>query len=387
MDKTMKKRLAFIIRDLNYGGAQRQLITLVKGMDKKSFDVTLLYFYSGGILLKDLKDSGCRIICLEKQGRWDVLGFFWRLFQHLKTINPDILHGYLGESNLVTIFVKPFFRSSRIIWGIRESNTPPGRYGWLGRLLSLLGSPLSAFTDLIVVNSHAGKDYYLSQGYASDKMVVISNGIDTERFQPDLEAGGKVRAEWGVSENMILIGLVGRLDPMKDHHTFLQTAALLSKERQDVRFVCVGVGEETYTKELYQLTSDLGISEQVIWAGGRSDMPAVFNALNITCSSSCYGEGFPNVIGEAMACGVPCVVTNVGDSAWIVGDTGIVVPPENPEALAAGWNSLLNLALTDRLALTEKSRKTIIENFSVRNLVEKTEFYCSQIEIKGSFKC
>ena len=376
----MKTKVAFIIRDLNYGGAQRQLITLVKGINKQSFDVTLLYFYSGGILLKDLKDSGCRIICLEKQARWDVLGFFWRLFQHLKTINPDVLHGYLGESNLVTIFLKPFFPSTRIIWGIRESNTPSDRYGWLGLILSLLGIFLSVFTDLIVVNSHAGKDYCISQGYAADKMVVISNGIDTERFQPDSEAGAKVRAEWGVSENTILIGLVGRLDPMKDHPTFLKAVALLSRQRQDVRFVCVGVGEETYAKELYQLTNNLGISEQVIWAGGRSDMPAVFNALNITCSSSSYGEGFPNVIGEAMACGVPCVVTDVGDSAWIVGDTGIVVSPENPEALAAGWNSLLNLTLIDRVALTEKSRKTIIENFSVRNLVQKTEFHCSSRE-------
>jgi glycosyltransferase involved in cell wall biosynthesis len=375
----MKTKVAFIIRDLNYGGAQRQLITLVKGINKQSFDVTLLYFYSGGILLKDLKDSGCRIICLEKQARWDVLGFFLRLFQHLKTINPDVLHGYLGESNLVTIFLKPFFPSTRIIWGIRESNIPSDRYGWLGLLLSQLGNFLSAFTDLIVVNSHAGKDYCISQGYATDKMVVISNGIDTERFQPDSEAGAKVRAEWGVSENTILIGLVGRLDPMKDH---LKAVALLSKQRQDVRFVCVGVGEETYAKKLYQLTNNLGISEQVIWAGGRSDMPAVFNALNITCSSSSYGEGFPNVIGEAMACGVPCVVTDVGDSAWIVGDTGIVVSPENPEALAAGWNSLLNLTLSDRVALTEKSRKTIIEIFSVQNLVQKTEFYCSSIEKK-----
>jgi glycosyltransferase involved in cell wall biosynthesis len=208
-------------------------------------------------------------------------------------------------------------------------------------------------------------------------MVVISNGIDTERFQPDSEAGAKVRAEWGVSENTILIGLVGRLDPMKDHPTFLKAAALLSEERQDVRFVCVGVGEETYAKELYQLTNKLGILEQVIWAGGRSDMPKVYNALNIASSSSSYGEGFANVIGEAMACGVPCVVTDVGDSAWIVGDTGIVVPPKNPEALAAGWNSLLNLAVTDQVALAEKARKTIVENFSLRNLVQKTEFHCS----------
>ena len=369
----MKKKVVFLIRDLNYGGAQRQLVTLVKALHQEDcFDMTVLHFYSGGPLLRDLLDRGIPTISLEKQERWDVLGFFGRLFGHLKRIQPDVLHGYLGESNIVTMFVKPFFPSTRIICGIRGSNTPSGRYGWLGSLLSLLERLLSSFTDLIVVNSHTGKTDYLNQGYAPDKMVVISNGIDTERFQPDSEASAKVRSEWGIAENTILIGLVGRLNPMKDHPTFLKAAALLSKEREDVSFVCVGVGEENYAKELYQLTDELGISEKIIWAGGRSDMPAVFNAFNIACSSSSDGEGFPNVVGEAMACGVPCVVTDVGDSAWIVGDTGIVVTPKNPEALKTAINGLIEKANLDDYN-PQEIRQRIVEQFSVRQLVLKTK--------------
>ena len=369
----MKKKVVFMIRDLNYGGAQRQLVTLVKALDQEDcFDLTVLHFYSGGPLLKDLIDRDIPTISLEKQERWDVLGFFGRLFGHLKRIQPDVLHGYLGESNIVSIFVKPFFPSTRIIWGIRGSNTPSGRYGWLGRLLFQLERLLSSFADLIVANSHAGKADYVNEGYAPDKMVVISNGIDTERFQLDSEAGAKVRSEWGISENTILIGLVGRLNPMKDHPTFLKAAALLCKEREDVRFVCVGVGEENYAKELYQLTDDLDIYEKIIWAGGRSDMTAVFNALNIACSSSSDGEGFPNVIGEAMACGVPCVVTDVGDSAWIVGDKGIVVLPENPKALKTGINQLIEKANLDNYN-RENIRELIVEQFSVRQLVLKTK--------------
>jgi glycosyltransferase involved in cell wall biosynthesis len=369
----MKKKVVFLIRDLNYGGAQRQLVTLVKALHKEhSFDVTVLHFYSGGPLLKDLTDNGISTISLEKQERWDVLGFFGRLFGHLKRIQPDVLHGYLGESNMVALFLKPFFPSTRIIWGIRGSNTPSGRYGWLGNLLSKLQRLLSSFTDLIIVNSHAGKVDCLNQGYAPDKMVVISNGIDTERFQPDSGAGAKVRSEWGISENTILIGLVARLNPMKDHPTFLNAAALLSKERENVRFVCVGVGEENYVKELYQLTEDLDISEKTIWAGGRSDMPAVFNALNIVCSSSSDGEGFPNVLGEAMACGVPCVVTDVGDSAWIVGNKGVVVPPKNPEALKTAIDELIEKANFDDNNRQE-IRQIIVEKFSVIQLVIKTK--------------
>lgn len=369
----MKKKVVFLIRDLNYGGAQRQLVTLVKALHQENcFDVTVLHFYGGGSLLKDMIDHGIPTISLEKQERWDVLGFFGRLFGHLKRIQPDVLHGYLGESNIVTMFLKPLFPSTRIIWGIRGSNTPSDRYGWLGSILSQLERLLSSFTDLIVVNSHTGKADYVNQGFASDKMVVISNGIDTERFGPDSEAGAKVRSEWGISPNTILIGLVGRLNSMKDHPTFVNAAALLSKEREDVHFVCVGVGEENYAKELYQLTDDLGIAEKIIWAGGRSDMPAVFNALNIACSSSSDGEGFPNVVGEAMACGVPCVVTDVGDSAWIVGDKGVVVPPKNPEALKTAINELIDKTNLDDYN-PQEIRQLIVEQFSVGQLVLKTK--------------
>ncbi len=372
--KNMRKKIVFLIRDLNYGGAQRQLITLLNGIDKQSFDVTLLSFYSNGVLEKDLKDSGIPVISLEKRGRWDLFGFFWDLVQHLKHIYPDVLHGYLTESNLLTIFLKPFLPSTRMIWGVRASDIDLDRYGydWVERLSFQLECFFSRFADLIIANSHAGQAYHLAHGFSANKMIVIPNGIDTERFKPDLEARAKVRAEWGIPKETILIGLVGRLDPMKDHPTFLRAAALLSEERQNVRFVCIGYGQENYAQELYQLTNELGISEKVIWAGARADMPAVYNALDIACSASAYGEGFANAIGEAMACGIPCVVTDVGDSAWIVGDTGVVVPPKNPLALKTAIQKLIEKTGTNGSA-QEHIRQRIIERFSVLQLVLKTQ--------------
>jgi glycosyltransferase involved in cell wall biosynthesis len=369
----MKKKVVFLVRDLNYGGAQRQLVTLVKNIDKELFDVTLLYFYVGGLLLQDLQNTDCRVVCLEKTGRWDILGFFFRLLDQLKISQPDILHGYLGESNIVSILVKPFFPSTQIIWGIRASNMPIDQYGLVGRTLAQLEIFLSAFTDLIIVNSHCGRDHCLSQGYAAAKMVVISNGIDTEKFQPDLLTGAKVRAEWGVAETTTLVGLVGRLDPMKDHPTFLTAAAQLASTRQDLQFVCVGVGSAEYAAELVQLAQDLGIADRVIWAGGRSDMSAVFNALNLVCSASAYGEGFPNIIGEAMACGVPCVVTDVGDSAWIVGDLGSVVPPQNAEALKIALAKSIEQSIQFDRANSAEIRQRIIDRFSTGQLVATTQ--------------
>jgi glycosyltransferase involved in cell wall biosynthesis len=159
---------------------------------------------------------------------------------------------------------------------------------------------------------------------------------------------------------------------MKDHPNFLKAAAILSKERQDVHFVCIGNGSENYKQQLHQLALELNISQRVIWTGGRSDMPAVYNALDIVCSASAYGEGFSNVIGEAMACGIPCVVTDVGDSAWIVGDTGLVVPPQNTEALKTAMSSLVeNLKING--CCREYIRERILTQFSVEQLVLKTK--------------
>lgn len=378
-------KIAFLIPSLHYGGAERQLVTLVKALDKKCFDVTLFSCYPGGALEKDLENSGVKIISLEKRGRWDLFGFFWRLIHHLKSIKPAVLHGYLSTPNLLTIFLKPFFPSTRMIWGVREANVELTYHDWLSRLIFPWECFLSRFADLIIGNSNAGRAYYLSQGFPADKMVVIPNGIDTERFKPDLEARLKVRSEWGILEETILIGLVGRLEPIKDHPTFLKAAAILCKHRQDVCFVCVGSGSENYTQELYQLAEQLDISEKLIWTGSRADLPAVYNALDIASSSS-SSEGFANVIGEAMACCVPCVVTDVGDSAWIVDNTGKIVPPGNPEALVLGWHSLIGLAPSERLALKARARVRIIEHFSAQNLVQTTEFYLKKQQIDSQNK-
>ncbi len=369
----MKKKIVFLIRSLNYGGSERQLATLVKALDKQYFDITVLCFYAGGSLSLDqeLKDSGIPIICLDKQGRWDLFGFFWRLVQHLQRIDPDVLHGYIGIPNLLTIFLKLFFPSTRMIWGIRSSNVDPDFYDWLGRLVFRLECLLSRFADLIIVNSYAGREYYLNHGFPANKMTVIPNGIDIELFKPEQGARIKVRRSCGIPQDTILIGLVGRLDIRKDHPTFLKAAALLFQERHNVRFVCVGSGSENYARKLYELADELGISDQVIWVKARADMSAIYNALDIVVSSS-YTEGFSNVIGEAMSCGVPCVVTDVGDSAWIVGNTDVVVPPKNPEALKTAIKNLIE-TLGNNACDRTKIRQRIIDQFSVVQLALKTE--------------
>ncbi len=241
-------------------------------------------------------------------------------------------------------------------------------YDWFSRLALRIERSLSRFADLIIVNSQAGRRFAIEHGFPKNKLVMIPNGIDTDRFHPDPVSRHRVRTEWGIMENEKLVGLVARLDPIKDHQNFLRSAALLARERLDVRFVCVGDGSPAYRDRLHVLSRKLGLEKRLIWAGARSDVPAVFTALDVAVSSS-YGEGFPNVVGEAMACGVPCVVTDVGDSADIVGETGVVVPPRDSEKLAEGVRD----CLAGNRSKSAESRLRVERDFSIERLVERTE--------------
>jgi glycosyltransferase involved in cell wall biosynthesis len=180
-----------------------------------------------------------------------------------------------------------------------------------------------------------------------------------------------LRDEWSIDEKTVLIGLVGRLDPMKDHTTFLQAVKIFDQKECSVRFVCIGDGKEPYKSEIYSLFRTLRLNGSIIWTGARSDMPAVYNAMDIVTSSSSFGEGFSNVIAEAMACGVPCVVTDVGDSAIIVGKAGIVVPPEDPQALADGWRSMLKHLNDKSYSIKEMARMRIVSHYNSEIFIQK----------------
>jgi glycosyltransferase involved in cell wall biosynthesis len=361
-------KVLFLIRCLTYGGAERQLVLLANQLAARGHDVILAVFYGGGPLERDLDGSGVRLVALDKRSRWDLIPVLWRLIRILQRERPSILHGYMTDSNLAA-WAAHFLRPrSKLFWGVRASNMESENYDWLTAINTSIESRLSRFADRILVNSRAGLDYSAGRGFPRDKMIHIPNGIDTNRFRPLGGARWRMRAEWGYASSDKVIGLVGRLDPMKDHATFLRAAAILTQKQADARFICVGEGPGDYRRKLVALSRDLGIGDKVQWAAARPDMTAVYNALDVFCSSSRYGEGFPNVIGEAMACGIPCVVTDVGDSAYIVADTGAVVHPNDPEALAEALKKQL-----DNLSPSTSGRDRILRNFTVAHLVDRTE--------------
>jgi len=374
-------KIFFLIRSLGFGGAERQLVLLSKGLHDRGHEVVVATFYSGdgGPLERELLQAGVRIRPLHKQGRWDVVAFLLRLIRVVREERPDIVHSYLPDPNLMGVVLKPLFPTIRIVWGVRTSCMDLSRYDWLDRLSFKLNCWLSRFADAIIVNSHGGREDHITSDYPAEKMVVIHNGIDTERFRPDHEARRSTRLGWNVKDHERLIGIVARLDPMKDHPTFLEAAASIVRKQNNVRFICVGDGPAHYRASLQDLAKTLGLTEHVIWEGAREDVSSVYCAFDLLVSSSSFGEGFSNVIGEAMACGVPCVVTNVGDSAWVVGDQGEVVPPKNPVALMQAIEKLLNQNRYDPAEI----RQRVVDQLSVSSLVTNTEQVLNAL-IQGS---
>ncbi len=366
-------KIIFLIRTLGYGGAERQLVTLAKELQRHGYSVTIGVFYPDLALGKELYEAEVKVVVLNKKGRWDVIGFAFNLFRLLHREKPNILYAFMGASTALSILYKPFFRNMKIIWGIRASNMELSRKDTFLKASFSIDVFLSRFADIIIANSNAGRDYHIKYGFPSNKIIVIPNGINTSKFCPSIEEGLKVRKEWGVGNDEILIGIVARLDPMKDHETFIQAAWKLTRQEKKVRFLCIGDGPPSYKEKLQMLCKKIDIEDKFIWSNARDDIMAVYNAIDILSSTSSYGEGFPNVIGEAMACGVPCVVTDVGDSALIVGETGLVVPSRKSDAVCQAWEKML---LMDRRDIAIKARFRIEQNFSLENAVQRTIEAC-----------
>lgn len=366
-----KISVAFLIRSLESGGAEAQVARIAAGLDKDRFDVTVLCFYRRGSWVQFLESAGVEVVSLEKKGRWDLPAFSFRLIRSLRALDPHVLHSFLGPPNIFATVVKPLLRKPQVVWSIRASNVDFKEYDWTWGTTFRFERMLSRFPDLIIANSQAGKHHCLKNGFCDARMTVIPNGIDTEEFRPDSAAGRALRAQWGVAEDGKLVGLVARLDPMKDHANFLQAAAILAAENQDVRFVCIGGEGRQDRAQLRALAASLGISDRVIWAGHIGKVPSALSALDVHVSASAYGEGFSNAIGEAMAVGVPCVVTDVGDSALIVENLGVVVPARDSQALAEGWRRMLALNEHDFRALSEKCRRRIEDEYSLSSMLER----------------
>ncbi|MDR1889018.1 MAG: glycosyltransferase [Zoogloeaceae bacterium] len=366
------KRIILFTRKLDQGGAERQLVALAKGLKQRGRDVRVLSFYDDGFYDRELEDAGVALYSARKHGRYDIVGFLFRTIRLFRQLRPEVVYSFLSTPNLLSALLYPFIGRPRLVWSVRAAYMDMHRYDWLARWTSALENFLSRFAHCIIANSHKGKAWAIERGFPENRIQVIENGIDVQYFSPDAEGRRRLRHEWSVAEHERLIGMAARLDVMKDYPNFLHAAALLAQRQERLRFVCVGDGTAAYRMELKALAERLGLAEKLIWAGARADMPAVFSALEVFVSASAFGEGFSNSIGESMACGVPCVVTDVGDSARIVGDLGVVVPPRDAKALAEGMEQLLQ-HMDNEPDLQAQVRARIAQKFSLEHMIARHE--------------
>lgn len=356
-------KVLFLAPSLDAGGTERQLVQLANGLAGQGLDVGLALCRKQGALLAEVAPA-VRVVDLAKAGRADVAGFLWRAARLLRQERPQVLYSFLGTPNLAAALLRPVLPGIRLVWALRAG---PGGAGPdpLARLCHWAEARLSWVPDAVAVNSAAGRSAALVRGFPAERLALIPNGIDTRRFCPDRAAGAALRREWGGGEGVRLVGLAARLDPLKDHETFLRAAAQVARAESGVRFVCVGDGP--LAGPLRARARDLGLGDRLTWAGERADMPAVYNALDVCCLAS-RSEGFPNVLAEAMACGVPCVSTDAGDAAEILGDAGLVGPVRDPGALARALVRMLR-----EPGRGEAARARVLERYSLERMLERTE--------------
>jgi glycosyltransferase involved in cell wall biosynthesis len=303
----------------------------------------------------------------KRQGLSSHLVLVFRMLSLARHIRPRVIHGYLG-GNLYALLLSRFTRAS-CVWGIRRTSADPGKMNWRSRLATRITKWLSYLVQLIIFNSQAGRSNHERMGFRARRHVVIPNGIDVGRFHPDKSAGIAWRMRYDLEIDRPLLGIVGRLHPVKDHDTFLRAVALAIQHHPEMRAVCIGSGSSA---GLQIQEKALGVKGYVYWVGLCTDMPVAYNALDILALTS-TDEGFPNVVGEAMASGVPCVVTRAGDAEDIVGNTGLSAAVGDAAGIASAISMLLAESHEARVLRGSAARTRICDNYSVQALAERTQ--------------
>lgn len=371
-----------LITGLYRGGAEGQLQQLILHSDKRRFRHVVISLLDGGSVAAELAAAGIEVRSLGMaRGLPRPAGFF-RLLRILRLYKPDVLHCWLYHACLLGAVTAPLARVRKMIWGLRSANPHLRDYPVATRATVRMCAALSFLPDTIIVNSETSRIVHEQWGYRTRSMRVFANGVDHTRFFPDSEARKSARAELGLSLDDVLIGLFARYSPMKDHDTFFRAAKLVHRRHPQVRFLLAGEGITSDNRQLLRMLEENCLQEVTYLLGPRSDVPRLTAALDVCCLSS-WSESFPNVIVEAMACAIPCVATDVGDVARILGDTGRVVLPSAPEALAEAVSWLVAMDPAKRAALGHAARRRVLAHFTLQQNVTLYEDLYERAVMRG----
>lgn len=376
-------RVMHVITGLSTGGAETMLLKLVSAASG-GVEHVVVSLGDEGTIGPRIAALGVPVHCLRLQRNAPNPLKALSILPLARRIDPQLIQGWMYHGNLMASMAALALRDNAprnsgsrkqvpVIWNIRQTVYDLRNERWLTARFIRLGARLSAGPAAIIYNSQTSAAQHQNLGYRAERRVIIPNGFDCRILCPDEAFRKAVRSELSITDGTLLIGLVARYHPMKDHVGFLKAAAMVVRSHPEVRFVLAGTGVSSKQPVLAEAVKQNELQDHVILLGERSDIPRLNNAFDIGCSASAWGEGFSNSIGEAMACGVPCAVTDVGDSAYIVADTGLVSPPRDPQALANAIARLIGMGRSGRQQLGVQARRRIETEFSLPAIVRRYE--------------
>ena len=352
------RKILYVTAGLRGGGAEGMLARLATARPGVADEITIASLLPAEAHMQRLNAAGVGVLELRFDKAGGIATGLFKLARLIAHSRPDIVQGWMYHGDLaalVALVLSGRRKQTHLIWSIRCSAMDWRSYGLALSLVVKACALLSRWPDVVTANSLAGLKSHLALGYRPRRTQVLANGIDVDHFRPDAAARAAVRAELGIPENAMVLAHVARVDAMKDHGSFLAAMAALP----DVFALLVGAG-----------TENLGPAPNLFRLGRRCDVARLLAAADVVASSSRRGEGFSNVLAEGMACGLPAVATDIGDASLIVGDTGLVVPPQSPETLAAAIRTLAAESPSLRAARGRRARERIVENFSMRHAVQ-----------------
>ena len=378
-------RILHLITGLDAHGAERVLSSLVKSSDASRFCHEVVSMTDVGPIGQQLILAGFKVSVLCMRRGVPSPAALLRLGKIMSRYKPQVLHCWMYHANLLGLLVGRLTGVPHIVWGIRSANVEVSTYSRLTRWVIWLGARFSRLPAVITVNSEAGRRLHQMWGYDVARIALIPNGFDIDLFKPDPAARLSVRAELGIAEHTVLVGLVARFHPVKGHAIFFKAAGLLSRTAPGVHFLLSGDEVSPDNSTLVRMIRENHLEGKVHLLGPRLDIARVTAALDVACLTS-ESEAFPNVVAEAMACGVPCVVTDVGDSGSIIGGAGRVVPPQDPAALAEAISELTAMGASVRERLGRNGRTRVATVFALISMVRAYEILYESVATRGEYQ-
>jgi glycosyltransferase involved in cell wall biosynthesis len=367
-------KILHIINDLAIGGAEIMLYRLLSEKSRQRFNPVVISLMDHGSLRQRIEELGIPVYTARMKRGLPTPASIWRLIRLVRQFNPHLIQGWLYHGSLAAQ-IGSLVLPGRVpaLWSIHCSIYSLSFEKKLTAAIVRICALLSRLAAYIIFVSRTSQEQHKELGYDVSKSCVVPNGIDTALFAPSREARDSVRLELGIAPDALLIGAIGRYHAMKDHANFLRGAALISAQYPEVHFLLAGRELDGENRTLRQLIRELRLEDRTHLLGERTDIARLVPALDIFCLSSSHGESFPIIVGEAMSCAVPCVVTDVGDSAWILSGTGRVTPPRDAKELAAACEELLALGREGRETLGQAARARVVELFSLSTVVAEYE--------------